>query len=75
VHKYRRRWRCAAIIAIADNSTSSPVFEDHCKTAVFEDRDINVRMTALSALAKIYQNTPRNHRPRPAANRHERIVL
>jgi HEAT repeat protein len=47
----------AAIIAIADHWGSSPAFEEYCISTLLDDCDIDLRITALSALAKIYQGS------------------
>jgi HEAT repeat protein len=47
----------AAILAIVDHWGSSPPFEEYCITTLFLDRDTDLRITALSALTKIYQGS------------------
>lgn len=52
--------RRAAIIAIVDHWGASPAFEEHCITTLLQDCDIDLRITALSALAKVYQGSSAN---------------
>jgi hypothetical protein len=49
--------RRAAIIVIVDHWGSSPAFENYCIQTVTQNSDTDLRITALSALAKVYTGT------------------
>ncbi len=49
--------RRAAIIAIVDHWGSSPAFEEYCINTLLRESNVELQITALSAITKVYQGT------------------